>query len=168
MIRGVGCRLNRRGVDATAFTYPGCEVPSITERVSGILTQDYQPDIVVLQCGGNDIANNRPTAQVVQQIDCLVREVRRCCPRANIVVNKILPRGHDETVMQKIAMVNTYISNMAREKKFKVYCRDPCPKMYKYFAKDEVHFNNSGKQFFAYDVAKFLTKFQWTLPRHTR
>ena len=54
------------------FTFLGCEVPLIAERVSGMLTRDYQPDTVNLHCGGNDLANNRPTAQVVKQIDLLV------------------------------------------------------------------------------------------------
>ena len=32
IVRGVGLGLNKRGVDALTFTYPGCEVPQITER----------------------------------------------------------------------------------------------------------------------------------------
>ena len=102
LVCGIGSRLNRRGVDAMTYTFPGYEVPLITERMSDILTRNYQPETVVLQCGGNDIANNRPTAQVIKQIDYLVREVKRCCPSANIVVNKIPPCGHDETLMEKI------------------------------------------------------------------
>ena len=168
LVRGMGHKLNRRGMDAMTFTFPSCEVPLIAERVSGILTRDYQPETVILQCGGNDLANNRPTAQVVKQIDLLVREVRRCCPRANIVINKIPPRGRDESLLQNIEMVNTYISNMASENNHKVYCCDPCPKMFKHFAKDEVHFNHSGKHFFAYELCKFLTNFHWPLPQHTR
>ena len=34
IVRGVGLGLNKRGVDALTFTYPGCEVPQITERIS--------------------------------------------------------------------------------------------------------------------------------------
>ena len=48
IVRGVGLGLNKRGVDAVTYTYPGYEVPQITERISCILTKAYQP---VLQCG---------------------------------------------------------------------------------------------------------------------
>ena len=135
------------------YTVWGSQIP---DKFSMDITPAYEVETIAcnpsinsttLELSNIETGPGRPT-------DCLVREIRRCCPRANIVVNKIPPRGHDETVMQKIAMVNTYISNMAREKKFKVYCRDPCPKMYKYFAKDEVHFNNSRKQFFAYSISQ--------------
>ena len=51
IMRGVGSGLNKRGVDATTFTFPGCEVPQIRDRISSILTRSYQPDTVVLQCG---------------------------------------------------------------------------------------------------------------------
>ena len=148
-------------MDATSFCYPGCEIPLIMERISGIFSERYQPETVVLQCGGNDLANHRPTAQVVQQLDILVQEVRRCCPYSIIVVNKIPLRGHDERLLHEIALVNTFISNMAREKKNNNYCCDPSPKMFKYFSKDEVHFNHSGKQVYVYELAKFLTNFQW-------
>ena len=161
IVRGVGGRLSRRGMDATSFCYPGCEIPLITERISGIFSERYQPETVVLQCGGNDLANHRPTAQVVQQLDILVQEVRRCCPRSIIVVSKIPLRGHDERLLHEIALVNTFISNMARDKRNNIYCCDPSPKMFKYFSKDEVHFNHSGKQVYAYELAKFLANFQW-------
>ena len=61
-----------RGLDAVTYTYPGYEVPQITERISSILMKAYQPDTVVLQCGGNDLQNNRPPAEVMAQIDILV------------------------------------------------------------------------------------------------
>ena len=168
MVRGVGGRLNRRGMDATSFVFPGYEIPLITERISGVLSRDYQPEVVVLQCGGNDLANNRPTAQVIRQLDSLVREVKRCCPWATIVVNKIPPRGRDERLLHNIPMVNTFISNMARDSKLCVYCCDPSPKMFKYYSKDEIHLNHSGKRFYAYELAKFLTNFQWPPLQNTR
>ena len=161
MVRGVGGRLNRCGMDATSFVFPGYEIPQITERISGVLSRDYQPEVVMLQCGGNDLANNRPTAQVIQQLDSLVREIKRCCPRATIVVNKIPPRGRDKRLLHNISMVNTFISNMARDSKLCVSCCDPSPKIFKYYSKDEIHLNHLGRRSDAYELAKFLTYFQW-------
>ena len=139
IVRGVGLGLNKRDVDALTFTYPVCEVPQITARISSTLTKAYQPDTVVLQCGGNDLQNNRPPAEVIEQIDILVKEVKRCRLGATVVVNKIPPRGHDDVLLQNISYVNKLISNMARDSNRSVRCLDPCPKMFKYYANDEVH-----------------------------
>ena len=149
-------------------TCPGCEVPQITARISSILTKAYQPDTVVLQCGGNDLQNNRPPAEVIEQIDILVKEVKRCRPGATVVVNKIPPRGHDDMLLQNISYVNKLISNMARDSNRSVLCLDPCPKMFKYYANDEVHLNRSWKRFFVYELAKSLVNFHWPQLQATR
>ena len=168
IIHGVGLGLNKRGVDALTFTYPGCEVPQITERISSILTKAYQPDTVVLQCGGNDLQYNRSPAEVMEQIDILVKEVRRCRPGATVVVNKIPPRGRDDVLLQSISYVNNLISDMARDSKQSILCLDPCPKMFKYYANDEIHLNRSGKRFFVYQLAKSLINFHWPQLQETR
>ena len=115
IVRGVGSGLNKRGVDATTFTYPGCEVPQIRERIGSVLTRSYQPDTVVLQCGGNDLQNNRTPAETMEQIDILVKEVKRCRPGVIVMVNKIPPRGRDDTLLHNISSLNQLISNMARD-----------------------------------------------------
>ena len=164
IVRGVGLGLNKRGVDAVTFTYPGCEVPQITERISDILTKAYQPDTVVLQCGGNDLQNNRTPSEVIHQIDILVNEVKRCCPGATVVVNKIPSRGHDDVLLNNISFVNDLISNLAGD----ILCLDPCPKMFRYYANDEVHLNRSGKRFFVHQLAKSLINFHWPQLQSTR
>ena len=168
IVRGVGLGLNKRGVDALTFTYPGCELPQITERISSILTKAYQPDTVVLQCGGNDLQNNRSPAKVMEQIDILVKEVRRCRPCATVVVNKIPPRGRHDVLLQSMSYVNNLISDMARDCKQTILCLDPCPKMFKYYANDEIHLNRSGKRFFVYQLAKSLINFHWPQLQETR
>ena len=120
---------------AISFSYPSCEIPLITEHISGIFTERYQPNTVILQCGCNDLANHRPTAQVIQQLDILVRKVRRCCPHSIIVVNKISLCGHDERLLHEITLVNAFISSMAWDKKNNIYCCDPSPKILSIFQK---------------------------------
>ena len=161
IVRYVGLGVNKRGVDAVTFTYPGYEVPQITERISSILTKSYQPDTVVLQCGGNDLQNDRPPAEVMNQIDIPVQEVKRCRPGATVVVNKIPPRGHNDDLLQNISFVNNLINNMSSGGSQSVLCMDPCTKMFKYYANDEVHLNRSGKRFFVYELAKSLINFHW-------
>ena len=168
IVRGVCLGLNKRGVDAVTFTYPGYEVPQITERISSILNKSYQPDTVVLQYGGNDLQNNRPPAEVMNQIDILVQEVKRCRPGATVVVNKIPPRGHNDVLLQNISFVNNLINNMSNGGSQSVLCMDTCPKMFKYYANDEVHLNRSGKRFFVYEPTKSLINFHWPQLQNSR
>ena len=49
IVRGVGLGLNKRGVDALTFTYPGCEVPQITARISSILTKAARHSCVTMR-----------------------------------------------------------------------------------------------------------------------
>ena len=168
LVRGLGRRLVKRGLDVTCFMYPGAEIPMIQERVCSILNNDYQPDIVVLQCGGNDVQNRRHPAEVIQQMDNVIQEVKRCCNNAKVVVNSIPPRGHNNELLKTIFMVNTYITNMSKQRDQRVYCSDACPKMFRYFQKDEIHLNHPGKQFYANELYKVLINFCRDLSRVKR
>ena len=42
-------------------------------------------------------------------------------------------------------MVNTFIENMSKRKGSKTICSGACPKQYRIFRKDAVHFNYAGK-----------------------
>ena len=159
LVRGLGHKLTKRGFDVTTFMYPGAELPVIRDHIPAILYNDFQPDVVVLQCAGNDIGNGRPTAQVVEQLDCLVQEIKRCSPGADIIINRIPPRGHNSNLIAEIEMVNTYITNVSKQRGLGVYCSDACPKMYRYFRKDAVHLNHAGKQLYANEMAKVLMNF---------
>ena len=159
LVRGLGHKLTKHGFDLTTFMYRGAELPVIRDRISAILYNDFQPDVVVLQCAGNDIGNGCPTAQVVEQLDCLVHEIKRCSPGAYIVINRIPPRGHNSNLIAEIEMVNNFIISVSKQRGLGVYCSDACPKMYRYFRKDAVHFNHAGKQLYANEMAKMLINF---------
>ena len=110
----------------------------------------------MLQCAGNGVYNGHPVAQVVQQLDSLIYDIESCCPTAHIIVNKIPPRGHSNKLLETIDIVNKYISDMSQAKNSKVFSSDACPKSYRYYLKDEIHFNHKGKQFYAQEMLKVL------------
>ena len=56
-------------------------------------------------------------------------------------------------------MINTFIENMSKRKGSKTFCSDACPKQYRFFRKDEVHFNHAGKQSYAFELSKVLVNF---------
>ena len=90
---------------------------------------------MVLQCAGNDVDNGHSVAQVVQQLDSLINDIKSCCPTADIIVNKIPPRGHNNKLLETIDIVNKYISAMSQAKNSRVFSSDACPKSYSYYLK---------------------------------
>ena len=156
LVRGLAHRVSKRGFSATSFMYPGSEIPVLRERVPDIFSNNYKPDVVVLQCAGNDVDNGHSVAQVVQQLDSLIYDIKSCCPTADIIVNKIPPRGHSNKLLETIDIVNKYISDMSQAKNSRVFSSDACPKSYRYYLKDEIHFNHKGKQFYAQEMLKVL------------
>ena len=127
--------------------YPGYELPVLGDRVPAIISGDFNPDVVVLQCVGNDLANEHPVAEVLQQLCSLIYDIKCKCPDADIIVNKIPPRGHNNELLKKIEMVNEYISDLSKAKGSRVFSSNACPKSFRLYRKDEIHFNHEGKHF---------------------
>ena len=109
LVRCLAHRVSRQQLSATSFMYPGYDQPVLRDRVPAILSDDFNPDVLVLQCAGNDIANGHPVAEVGQQLDYLVHDIKSICPDADIIVNKIAPRGHNNELPKNIETVNEYI-----------------------------------------------------------
>ena len=148
LVRSASGHLAEKGISATVYAYPGHELPYIRKRISKIFTPRYQPQHVVVQCGGND-ATTRPPHQVVREYDRLVNEVRRVCPETTITLNLIPPRGSD------IAKINTYISSRGKRDDRLVNC-DPCPRDSAHFKRDLTHFNETGIHIFASRLAAHI------------
>ena len=159
LVRGLGPRLTKRGFEVSCFVYAGCEIPMLCDRIKDILSAKHQPDVVILQCAGNDLENGRPPSQVIQQMDHLIHEIKRHCPRADKMLNHIPPRGENSELLDKISMVNTFIHNISRDKRSRVLSCDVCPTMFRHYQRDGVHFNHAGKQLYASAMAKTLSNF---------
>lgn len=157
LVRGQGAALQKEGVDAICYSYPGCEIPFIRSRVSSILSPRVQPKNIHLQCGGND-ASSRDAHLVVKEYDALIREVKRCCPGATITTNTIPPRGSDERVLQRIQQINTYLRNRGKRGD-DVNCIDVQPDFPRHFSPDKVHFSKTGKTLYARKLADYYVNF---------
>ena len=153
LVRGVSGHLAEKGISATVYAYPGHELSYIRKRISIIFTPRYQPQHVVVQCGGNDAT--RPPHRVVREYDRLVTEVRRACPETTITLNLIPPRGSNDTILENIAKINTYISNRGKRGDRLVSC-DPRPRDSAHFKRDLTHFNETGIHIFASRLAAHI------------
>ena len=147
---GVGAALHNHGIDVTTYTYAGTHIPHIRSRLKGIFNPSYQPQSVILQCGGNDL-EAQPVDRVAFQFECLINDVRRLCPNARIIVNKIPLRRGKASILRKITAMNAHLEKMSN-----VLCIDACPKALEYFRRDMVHFNKDGIQQYAATLAGCL------------
>ena len=101
-----------------------------------------------------------PPAEVVQQYDKLIHEVKRRCPRSTTVfVNRVPPRGHNGRIRQGINMVNTYLRNRGKRDDGVRYI-DSCPHFPGQLKKDRLHFSKTGSRDYADKLACHLINFQ--------
>ena len=150
LTRGGGAALHNHGIDVTTYTYAGTHIRHIRSRLKGIFNPSYQPQRVILQCRGNDL-EAQPVDRVVFQYECLINDVRRLCPNARIIVNKIPLRRGKASILRKITAMNAHLEKMSN-----VQCIDACPKALEYFRRDMVHFNKDGIQQYAATLARCL------------
>ena len=159
LTRGVGKQLRLHDLDATAYTYPGAEIPLIKQRVKHVISQDKPPQHIVIQAGGND-AENHAVPLVINEYDALIKEVERNAPNANIILNKIPHRSFNKRTHHSIDKINIYLGNRARRSS-NVKFVDACPSFPDYFKSDLIHFDNDGCEKYgsklAYEIKNFHT-----------
>ena len=145
--------LSQGSVNGITYCYPGQTIPFIRDRVKYIL-EGETPDVIVLQCGGNDLEKHDNNIAIVQY-DKLIKTVRQLAPNATIVVNAIPPRGSDPELNRKIKMFNTYLGNCAKQFQFVEYFYN-VPFRYEHFKKDLIHFNPLGSSVYTHHLSDFL------------
>ena len=157
LVRGLGSRLNNLGNSATTFTYPGRDIPYIRSRIQNIVPKQNPPERIVLQCGGND-AEQVPAGHVINEYDRLVSEVRRCCPRAKVILSTIPSRGNNANVHENIDLINSWLKRRSHYGDG-VYCIDVCPQLPGHSKRDMTHFNAKGLNVYAKRLSVKMSNF---------
>jgi lysophospholipase L1-like esterase len=70
--------------------HSGWRIDQISAHIVSWL-QTYQPDIVLLQIGSNDIIQNYYPRMVIQRLDHLLEQITTTLPRVTIIVAQITP-----------------------------------------------------------------------------
>ena len=156
--RGVGSRLVQRGIDATAFTFPGAFLPYIREKVTRNVNPESAADQIVLQGGGND-CEKYPIELVENEYFELVSETRRCAPNSNIVICKVPRRKYNKRLNDKIDRLNSFLDRVAKNSDG-VECIDCRPSFPNMYGNDKIHFNRIGKDYYGNSLASELLNFQ--------
>ena len=157
LVRGLGSKLNSLGTRSTTFTYPGRDIPYLRSRLQNIISQQDQPERIIIQCGGND-AERVAVNHVTHEYEGLLSDVRRLCPRAQILLCTIPPRGNKASVLQNIDSINTWMKRRARPGDG-LYCFEASPHSPWFFRKDMTHFNARGLNFYAKRLSGHLSNF---------
>lgn len=71
----------------------GATTADVVARLPELVEQ--APDTVVLLVGTNDLAWHRTTEHIVRNIETIVATLRRDLPDVRLLVNSVLPRGHE-------------------------------------------------------------------------
>ena len=157
LVQGLGPRLQKMGIDATAFMYRGADIPTIQSRVQHIISPGMNPKCIVIQVGGND-ATKQPANSIISRYESLIRNIRHRCPDAKIVLSKVPPRRGNARTVSNISEINVGIDNFANTMK-NVCSVSVCPTSVLHFKKDCTHFNTSGMDLYARNLSAQLRNF---------
>ena len=153
---GLSSELNKHGISTTTHIYRGAKLDLIRERVPHIFPKDVrkQPDNILLLAGGND-AEETTVDLTINSYEGLVRDIRKVCPQAKIILSAIPPRKNNVTINKRIEKVNEYLSDRGQRNDFVEFV-NVVPTESKLFTAKKVHFNSEGKSTFATSLKPFL------------
>jgi hypothetical protein len=153
--------LQSAGLNGLTYCYPGQYVNFIRSRIPFIL-QDDDPDVVFLQCGGNDL-ERFPNHMVIHEYEKLITTISHLSPKTKVILGAVPLRGSDATLHTKIKMFNTYLYNRGRRSN-KVEYIYAAPKQLKYYKRDLIHFNQEGSIIFQNNIIREV-HFRHSFPR---
>ena len=160
LTRDLGAELNKQGVnghDVTVFTYAGCQISHIRSRLPHIFPKQHKPEVVVLQVAGND-TKHKHVDRIIDDYEGLIKDVRRECPDAKILLSSIPPRKGSKLQTDRINELNVYIKERGQYRDM-VFAIDVTPKTLPYFDKGRVHFNEDGLEFYGNGLSTSLVNF---------
>ena len=157
LIKGAGGRLNKLGIPAECYSYPGSEIPRIRSRLKHVIPEPNKHSLCVLQAGGND-AERRPVESVIAQYDTLIDEVRRCTPGTHIMISAIPPRRNNNLIINKIERLNAHLQQKCSRDQGLHYVQ-VYPDYVHWYKRDLVHFNRRGDNVYAERLASAIEGF---------
>lgn len=142
----------------------GCEIVDITHFADRIVFP-YQPKMIVLRCGGNDIANGKSAEEVFDDYKDFVKTIRAKLPDTDIVYVswnatplRWSQRDKERTLNKLVRAYNKTFPHLE-------YCNgadfvldeNGKPRM-ELFAPDRLHFSPEGYKLLTQQVRPFLPK----------
>ncbi|WP_250008743.1 SGNH/GDSL hydrolase family protein [Actinoplanes sp. M2I2] len=102
------------GADRDNEGHPGWRIDQIAANVDGWLAT-YQPDVILLHIGTNDLAQNRSVDASAARLSALIDQIRAARPYADVFVQQLV-QGHVEPYKSRIAAYNKRIPGVVAGK----------------------------------------------------
>ncbi|MCO8276838.1 SGNH/GDSL hydrolase family protein [Actinoplanes sp. TRM 88003] len=141
------------GTDRDNEGHPGWRIDQIAANVDNWLAT-YQPDVVLLHIGTNDMAQNRSVAATTAGLSALIDRIRAARPDAAIFVQQLV-QGHGEPYRSRIAAYNATIPGLLAAKDDNVYLVDQSS-IGGLSTFDNLHPNDNGYAKMAYNLYQAL------------
>lgn len=128
----------------------GFQTEDVLETMDRILRASLQPDIVLLGIGGNDLLNEDPVPEVIENINMIIDQLQEANDSVLIILEQIAPGRSDfmtSQLTQQFAEFNTSIENIGVQQSTnssKVIVVNMAANWTDDYMADEVHYNESG------------------------
>lgn len=162
--------------NAIVRSYRGDTIEDITNHVkAGRANSIFNKKVVILHVGTNDVCTLEIT-QMLQDLKCLIQEVRYWLPEAIICYSGIIPRPRDYTDTQfQIWNFNTEVKRMSQFWNIRylptprIFTRYGAPR-YIMYRDDDLHPSDTGADRLGWYYAKYIARFREELgiPRMIR
>jgi lysophospholipase L1-like esterase len=144
-----------KGADRDHEGHPGWRIDQIAANVDTWLAT-YQPDVILLHLGTNDMAQNKSVDPTATRLSTLIDQIRAGRPDADIFVQQLV-QGHIEPYKSRIAAYNKRIPGIVAGKDDKVHLVDQSS-IGGLSEFDQLHPNDDGYAKMAYNLYRAMTK----------
>ena len=157
-VRGISHELYERGIDATAFVYPGQSTSQIKERVSDVVAESstLNPDIIMIHTGDIEVRNKSITvSSISDSMSDLTHALRQKFQNARIVISGLpFCPNENKFLNGRIAQVNENFAKLCEEDNRIVFlCNQKAKLQF-----DCIHLTPKSKDYIARTISRFVKK----------
>jgi lysophospholipase L1-like esterase len=153
------------GLDALNRGFGGSHISDVNHYIEETVLQ-YEPSLVFLYCGGNDLWNRKPALQVLEDFQEFCAKFFERVPRAHLVVLACRPSPSRETIFETEIAFNYLLEIEAAKDRRITFERGACDTFFdnkgKYFedlyADDKLHMSAKGYQIWNKILTPYLPK----------
>ena len=151
--RGLSQGIRDRGLDSTAFVYPGQTVSQIQGRLDSIAATNVQPDVVVIHAGDIETRDYKTsTDDISSSLQKLIRSVRTKYASTRIILSGLPRVPGNPRVTERIDRVNLTSEHLCEELSNCVFLSNRNARL----QRDRIHFTAQSKDFVARTVARHV------------
>ena len=153
-VRGISEGLNERGLDGTAFVYPGQTTSQIRRRTDNIVkATKSKPKAILIHSADIEIRDfTTCVSKIVNDVKALVTDLHERCEDSRIILSSLPLVPHKRHLNDRIGEYNNAISSLCRETSHLVYLCNKTAKL----RHDGIHLTRQSKDLIARTTARHV------------